>query len=181
MVHSLTEDEVRTKAGHILGLDKDIENVKNGTGQLTTFNNLGFTGVVDKPDGWYLPDNVELPAIILETKSTSIKLTKKAIDELLKNIKIAQTKYDHVVGILYNGQDLICYKNLTRTKVSDELQGIKYYLNLFNSNTINKERIYQLTARINNTLHFDFGIKNLYQRMIFTACALVAQRYGGQI
>jgi len=31
--------------------------------------------------------------------------------------------------------------------------------------------------RINNSLHGDFGVKNLYHRMIFTACALVARRY----
>lgn len=181
MLQKLTEDEVRKQAEQVLGLDKPIKNVQAGTGQLTTFNNLGFKGVIDKPDGWYLPNNTELPALILETKSTSIELGEKQINELLKNIKIAQSKYDNVVGILYNGQDLICYKNLTRTKVSDQLQDTQYYLDLFKNNTINKERIYQLTARINNTLHFDFGIKNLYQRMIFTACALVAQRYGGHI
>lgn len=39
------------------------------------------------------------------------------------------------------------------------------------------ERIYTLTARINNCLHSEFGIKNLYHRMIFTACALVAKRF----
>lgn len=177
----LTEDEVRKKASHILGLDGVIDDVQIGTGQLTTFNNLGFKGIIDKPDGWYLPQNTALPALILETKSTSIELGKKQIDELLKNIQIAQTKYDNVIGILYNGLDVICYKNLTRTTVSDQLQSTKYYLDLFKRNTINKERIYQLTAKINNTLHFNFGIKNLYQRMIFTACALVAQRYGGHI
>lgn len=177
----LTEDEVRKKASHILGLDGVIDDVQIGTGQLTTFNNLGFKGIIDKPDGWYLPQNTALPALILETKSTSIELGKKQIDELLKNIQIAQTKYDNVIGILYNGLDVICYKNLTRTTVSDQLQSTKYYLDLFKSNIINKERIYQLTAKINNTLHFNFGIKNLYQRMIFTACALVAQRYGGHV
>ena len=31
--------------------------------------------------------------------------------------------------------------------------------------------------RINNCLHSEFGIKNLYHRMIFTACAIVAKRY----
>ena len=31
--------------------------------------------------------------------------------------------------------------------------------------------------KINNSLHGEFGIKNLYHRMIFTACALVARRY----
>lgn len=52
---------------------------------------------------------------------------------------------------------------------------------MFNNNFIDKERIYTLTARINNCLHSDFGMKNLYHRMIFTACALVAKRYGAQL
>ena len=34
-----------------------------------------------------------------------------------------------------------------------------------------------MTKKINDCLHIDFGIKNLYHRMIFTACALVAKRY----
>lgn len=38
-----------------------------------------------------------------------------------------------------------------------------------------------MTAKINNCLHFEFGVKNLYHRMIFTACALVAERYGAQL
>lgn len=57
------------------------------------------------------------------------------------------------------------------------LQGKEYYKKLFNTNTIDKSLIYSLTKRINDTLHVDFGIKNLYHRMIFTACTLVAKRY----
>lgn len=34
-----------------------------------------------------------------------------------------------------------------------------------------------MTQRINNSLHFKFGMTDLQDRMIFTACALVAQRY----
>ena len=48
---------------------------------------------------------------------------------------------------------------------------------MFAVDSIDKQHIYVLTAKINNCLHFDFGIKNLYHRMIFTACALVAKRY----
>lgn len=64
-----TEDEVRDSAKIQLGFDKAEADVKQGTGQITTFNQLGFKGVIDKPDGWYLPDDYTLPAIILETKS----------------------------------------------------------------------------------------------------------------
>lgn len=56
MAKKLTEDAVRDKARDILGL-KDKKNAKAGVGQLTTFNQLGFAGISDKPDGWYLPDN----------------------------------------------------------------------------------------------------------------------------
>lgn len=64
-----TEDEVRDSAKKILGLDAVEDSIKQGTGQITTFNQLGFPSVLDKPDGWYLPDQAHLPAIILETKS----------------------------------------------------------------------------------------------------------------
>ena len=56
MAVELTEDQVRDKARDILGF-ADAEGVRSGVGQLTTFNKLGFSGIADKPDGWYLPDN----------------------------------------------------------------------------------------------------------------------------
>ena len=43
------------------------------------------------------------------------------------------------------------------------------------------QKIYDVTRSINNNLHVNFGVKNLYHRMIFTACALVAQRYGARL
>lgn len=46
------------------------------------------------------------------------------------------------------------------------------------SDCIDKARIFSLTKRINDILHVDFKVKNLYHRMIFTACALVAEQYG---
>ena len=102
-----TEDEVRDSAKVILGFDKSEPKVKQGTGQITTFNQLGFKGVIDKPDGWYLPDDKGIPAIILETKSESEDISlKKWEKELIKNCKIVLTKYKHVAGILYNGNDV---------------------------------------------------------------------------
>ena len=64
-----TEDEIRDRAKVVLGFDEVEAGIQQGTGQVTTFNQLGFKGVSDKPDGWYLPDNHNLTAIILETKS----------------------------------------------------------------------------------------------------------------
>lgn len=174
---NLTEDAVRDLARDILGLE-DSDNVRAGVGQLTTFNQLGFLGIADKPDGWYLPKNKAEVALVLETKATRISLGQTQVDEILKNIRIMQLQYDKVVGILYNGEDVRVFKGEEEVKVAEKLQQIKYYLSLYTVDSIDKEHIYQLTARINNCLHFEFGIKNLYHRMIFTACALVAERYG---
>lgn len=177
MAKNLTEDTVRDKAREVLGL-KDKEGVRAGVGQLTTFNQLGFSGVSDKPDGWYLPDNNADVALILEVKASRVALGQPQVDELVKNIRIVQARYEKVVGILYNGEEVRVFKGEEEVETPDELQSVGYYLSLYTINHIDKEHIYQLTARINNCLHFEFGIKNLYHRMIFTACALVAERYG---
>ena len=172
-----TEDEIREMAGYILGFKEEIKNVKAGVGQLTTFNQLGFKGVNDKPDGWYLPDNTNDPAIILEAKSSLVELKDKQVEEIKKNCTIALTKYKNVIGILYNGFDIKVYRNNNEIETTNELQNKEYYIGLLNKNKIDKDKIYSLTAKINNCLHTEFGIKNLYHRMIFTACALVAKRY----
>jgi len=172
----LTEDEVRDKARKILKLE-DSDEAKSGVGQLTTFNQLGFKGVADKPDGWYLPNNKELPAIILEAKASKINID-CYVGEILKNCEIVLRKYKNVIGILYNGAEIKVYKNNEEISTVNQLQNKEYYLSLFAQNKIDKQKIYSLTKKINDGLHFDFGIKNLYHRMIFTACALVAKRYG---
>lgn len=174
----MTEDEVRDKARDILKMEGH-EGVAFGVGQLTTFNQLGFSGVADKPDGWYLPNNRSDVAFVLETKASYVALGKKQIDEVLKNVHIVEKHYEKVVGVLYNGDDTRVFKGDEeyRGDGAKALENIEYYVSLFNDDHIDKEHIYELTARINNCLHFEFGIKNLYHRMIFTACALVAKRY----
>lgn len=174
-----TEDQVRDSAKILLGLDDNETKVNQGTGQITTFNQLGFKGVNDKPDGWYLPDDHNTPAIILETKSETEDVSlQKWVDELIKNCNIVATKYKQVVGILYNGIDVRVFKNnIEEFGISNTLQNKAYYISLFTKNVIDKQRIYSLTKRINDCLHTEFGIKNLCHRMIFTACALVAKRY----
>ena len=118
-------------------------------------------------------------AIVLETKASYIALGDKQVDEVLKNVKIVQEQYSNVVGILYNGDDTKVFKGEIEFQGngSNILQNLEYYTALFNKEHIDKEYIYELTAKINNCLHFEFGIKNLYHRMIFTACALVAKRF----
>ena len=180
-MEQFTEDQVRDKAKEILGFG-NVENVETGVGQLTTFNQLGFKGISDKPDGWYLPNDKKQVAIILETKNSKEDVSKQKLkDEILKNIKIVLKKYKKVVGILYNGYDVAVFKNLEEESVINGLQNKEYYLSLFDVNTIDKQKIYNLTKKINDCLHFEFGIKNLYHRMIFTACALVAERYDANL
>jgi type I restriction-modification system DNA methylase subunit len=179
-----TEDQVRDDAKILLGFDKYQENVKQGTGQVTTFNQLGFKfdNNNKKPDGWYLPVSPNDVAIVLETKNSDQNLSKpQLINDLKLYIAILSQKYNKVIGILYNGIDIIVYKNNEIIETSEKLQSKEYYLSLFNLNKIDKQKIFRLTKRINDNLHVNFGMQNLYHRMIFTACALVAERYEARL
>jgi type I restriction-modification system DNA methylase subunit len=172
-----TEDEVRDLARDKLNLF-DNPNAKCGVGQITTFNQLGFKGVMDKPDGWYFPNKLNEVAIILETKNSGIDISDaKCLHELKKNISIASIKYKRVIGILYNGVDVLILKDGDIVDLKNHLFPKEYYLKLYDKNSIDKNLIFSLTERINNNLHKNFGVNNLYHRMIFTSCALVAQRY----
>lgn len=144
-----TEDEVRSSARSILGFDSIEKGVKQGTGQITSFNQLGFTGIKDKPDGWYLPEDLNAPAIILEAKSESVDISlQKWVDEIVKNCNIVLTKYKEVVGILYNGKEIRVFKNNIEVgAISKVLQNKSYYISLFTRNTIDKQRIYNLTKK----------------------------------
>ncbi|KQB84057.1 HsdM family class I SAM-dependent methyltransferase [Corynebacterium oculi] len=177
-----TEDQVREYAGKILGFESvDPKTAKAGVGQITTMKTLGFhgEGVMLKPDGWYLPADRGLVALALETKAPDAM----AIDapelrnQVEKYCDVMRTRYDVVIGIVFDGERTRAYVNGRSLEVPDELQPKEYYFEKLMERPIDKERIYELTMRINNSLHGDFGIKNLYHRMIFTACALVARRY----
>lgn len=181
----MREDQVRNSAEKILGFDENEKGVQQGTGQITSFQMLGFDGKQSnhKPDGWYFPDDLNAVAIVLETKSNDKDLLNKQWeDEILKNIRITQTKYKNVVGILYNGKDIRVFKNEEEIKdTAQELQHKTYYFKIFTETFIDKSKIFSITKNINDTLHIHFGVKNLYHRMIFTACALVAERYGAKL
>ncbi len=89
-----TEDSIRDEAKILLGFDEKKPHINQGNGQITTFNQLGFKGVLDKPDGWYLPKDKGSPAIILETKSEKENISqKKWEDELFKNCNIVLKQY----------------------------------------------------------------------------------------
>ncbi len=189
-----TEDEVRQDAKEILNFENSKEAFSD-TGQLTTFNQLGehlsghpWKGISDKPDGWYLPKHKADPALILETKAENIKLGDKQIDEIKKNIKIALQYYSDVLGILYNGNEIKYFRNvksgdmtIVSAQMANELQNKTYYLKAMTDKPIDVQEIYRLTKRINDSLKYDFGIQDLYDRMIFTASALVAKRFGAKL
>ena len=118
----MTEDEVRDIARTELGLGLSDEALSD-VGQLTSFNRLGFPGKKDRPDGWYLPNDTNLTAIILEVKGSNVTFTDKERAELLKNIKITNEKYKHVVGILYNGYEIEVYKGTEPVAGQNNLKG----------------------------------------------------------
>lgn len=195
LIRNLTEDEVRDGytdshgfqkgAKQILEFDKAEAKVQQGTGQLTTFKKLGFSGKGSnhKPDGWYFPDNCTEVAIILETKSSDKDINSPAfVKELQDNVKIASAKYSKIVGILYNGKETKVFlneeENVSVTKV---LQPKQFYKELFEDFEIDTQQIYLITMKINNILHFKFGVNDYYDRMVFTACALVGKRYGAPL
>lgn len=184
-VKQRTEDEIRDYSKTLLGFDDNEQNVKQGTGQITTFKELGFNGQLNnhKPDGWYFPKDTSKVAIILETKSEKHDISlQKWADELLLNIEIASKKYKQIVGILYNGKEQRIFLNKDELiKIPKELQHKSFYLDLFSDKPIDTQKIYLTTMKINNLLHFKFGVNDYYDRMIFTACALVAKRYSAPL
>lgn len=183
MANFLTEDEVRDNDKIILGFNEKENGVQQGTGQLTTFNQLGFAGINDKPDGWYIPDNKNEVAILLETKNSNEDIGKqKYIDEIQKNCKVLlDNGYYHVVGILHNGNKTLGFHNNYPLDIPDAIQHKQFYIDKINSKPVDTEKIYNTTKSINDNLHVNFGVKNLYHRMIFTACALVAERYNANL
>lgn len=137
--------------------------------------------MANKPDSWYLPSDIQELAIILETKNSNTSLREKEQHELLKNCNIVSHKYGKVIEILYNGEDIVVFKNTVQLFGEYKLHNKEYYFGLFDENKIDKQKIYLATKAINDALHFGLTLKNLYHRMIFTACALVAKRCGAQI
>lgn len=183
MAKFLSEDEVRDNDKIALGFNAKEKGILQGTGQMTKFNSLGFPGILDAPDGWYIPENKNSVAIILEAKKSDVDIdTAKCVAEIKKNCKVLlDADYKNVVGILHNGYKTRGFLNNDPIDIPDEIQNKKFYLDLVNNKTLDKGKIYDATRSINNNLHVNFGVNNLYHRMIFTACAMVAQRYGARL
>lgn len=102
MANMLTEDEVRRLADSRLNMVASNDMVA-GTGQITTFNQLGarlgmtFNAANDKPDGWWLPRDKSQPAMIAEFKESDKDITTaKCVDELRKNVRTAFERQNHI-------------------------------------------------------------------------------------
>ena len=88
-------------------------------------------------------------------------------NELFKNIDIIATKYNKIIGILYNGKDVRIYKDKIEVKsVAPDLQDKQYYIDLYLNTKIDKDRIYDLTRLINNRLHVEFKMNGVYSLCI---------------
>lgn len=142
---------------------KKEDGIQQGTGQLTTFNQLGFKGINDKPDGWYIPNNKSDVAIILETKNSNEDVgNQKYINEVKKNCKILMDEgYTHVVGLLHNGYKILGYHNNSPIAVPKDIQNKKFYIKLINEKPLDTQKIFNITKSINDNLHVNFGVKNL--------------------
>lgn len=134
MAKFLSEDEVRDNDKISLGFDEKEKGVHQGTGQMTKFNSLGFPGVLDAPDGWYIPNNKNAVAIILEAKKSDVDIdTAKCVDEIKKNCKVLlDADYKNVVGILHNGYKTRGFLNNNPIDIPDEIQNKKFYFNFSN-------------------------------------------------
>ena len=182
----LSEDKIRDRAREILGFYDDNEAV-SGTGQITTFNQLDnkyFKGIQYKPDGWYFPKDISQTAIILETKAPSSKNDdlEKDREQLFKYMQITAQKYKKVLGILYNGEDVLVYNDSQKQIINvNTLLHKNYYLKLANRIPIDIDAIQSCTIAINELLHHKFIMQDLKHRMIFTACALVAHKKGAKL
>ena len=175
----ITEDMARDSLREQMGLFDGVD-FKAGVGQQTTFKQLGFNDKdinMLRPDGWYLPNDTNEVAIVCEIKNSKEDVNDN-IEQVLKYIRACSIKYKKTVGIIYNGVDIAVFANEKRIDIKNKLFKKEYYLKLFNKDTIDKNAIYRTTKKINDTLHFKFGIKNLNHRMVFTACSLVSKRYG---
>lgn len=194
----LTEDKVRTQAQNITGCE---------FGQVTTFKSLGFDENNDeiknisdflkkeydidkisnlKPDGWYLPKDINQPAIVFELKASDVNLNDPdVIKQLKKYMIVFATRYKKVVGILYNGFENKIFKyskgDIFEHKDIKDLQNKDYYLkHIYENKPVDKRLIYDHTKKINEILYRYIEIDHLVERMIFTACFLVAKQNGIQ-
>lgn len=175
----LTEDKVRDKLKELVGCE---------VGQQTTFKELGFTkwdiqhleneedqknALNCRPDGWYIIDEHNF-CLVAEVKASNCKLDQNVKNQLFKYMRIASTRFKRIIGIAYNGDDFLCYKNMNL--IDEKIpNNVNHYLKMFLDKTIDKNLIYLKTKEINDILHFKLGVNVLNNRMVLTSCILVAK------
>lgn len=186
-----SEDQVRTELGKILNIE---------VGQLTTFKQLGFSEkdfekltneekeVIQqnkkskflslKPDGWDFC-NEKNAMIVCETKNSNETLNLDNINQLNLYMTLCKKKYSNVIGIIYNGYEFKIFINNINNEVLNEktLKDKDYYYSLLEKDNLDKTKIFEETKKINDFLHYEVGLRNLEDRMIFVASVLVAKRY----
>lgn len=196
------EDVIRDLLNDVMGIKNlDRLHYKAGTGQTTSLKSI-FTGVISnrelkqmntllKPDGWCLPlkkngrAKIDEVAIVFETKAFEPfcdGFTEGEMNQIKKYVIAMGTVYSKVIGILWDGHNIYVVKfmNGIVTVLENEksLQTFDYYKNLFDDYICDSTNIRKHVKDINDILHFDFGIQNYVERMIFTVSALVAKKYG---
>lgn len=200
-----SEDVIRQKLNDLMGFDSlDKTAYKAGTGQLTSIKNI-FEKLVTKrdlekmqtnwrPDGWCCPikkngrAKIDDVAFVFETKKYNTSSTDFGDNEknqLKKYVISFGTVYSKVIGILWDGKNVYVLKFehgvITVLDMEKNIQSLEYYVNLFDGRSCDSSLIRKHVKDINDILHFDFGIKNYVERMVFTVSALVAKKYGAVI
>lgn len=90
--------------------------------------------------------------------------------------------YKKVLGILYNGEEYrIWVDGVEVQKIPEEMPTLDEMFSSYYPVVIDQSQMYKITKRINDNLHFHFGVSNLYQRMILTACFLIAKNDGAYL
>ena len=116
--------------------------------------------------------------VIVETKNNinhELINDKPQLDKYVNAI-FEQEQPKHIIGILarLDTNEVITFVDGERRDDLNKILPMEKYEELF-VNAIDRDAIYKLTKRINDNLHVNFGMKDLQNRMVFTACALVAK------
>lgn len=119
--------------------------------------------------------------ILVETKQSFMDKDEEQLKEYCNEEKALHPD-NKIICILANTKDDDI--KVWKDEVADDkllkdeiiLGSMEHYITYFQK-SLDTDYIYTITQRINNILHFKFGMTDLQDRMIFTACALVAQRF----
>lgn len=164
----LTEDTTKL-------IFKDI--TKIDTLQHTTFKQLSFDSNL-QPDAFFSTNDFCIVAELKKPNITSGEYD-KAIEQLKKYIEVSKTKFNKVIGILWDLKQpttIIHLDSNENWSNSLPIMDKDDYKKLIYKQPIQTNVIFNNVAEINNILHF-FHLENFKQRAILTACVLIAQKH----